>query len=161
MGMGQWWPEVSACCGLLRPHIHIYPSIDANMLKVDPSEKRSKQRIHLRLTSLMADLFIYLLKLVGAFSTTILGPSTNVLDILSISRSGTTKWQRWGAPFILALRGAVEQYLQVEDLLTRDDEYLMAYKDSYVYECNMIAVAVSSRFLYFSHSQDPGFILTN
>jgi hypothetical protein len=109
----------------------------------------------------MADLFIYLLKLVGAFSTTILGPSTNVLDILSISRAGTTKWQRWGAPFILALRGAVEQYLQVEDLLTRDDEYLMAYKDSYVCECNMIAVAVSSRFLYFSHSQDPGFVLTN
>jgi hypothetical protein len=97
----------------------------------------------------MADLFIYLLKLVGAFSTTILGPSTNVLDILSISRSGTTKWQRWGAPFILALRGAVEQYLQVEDLLTRDDEYLMAYKDSYVYECNMIAVAVSSTVSLF------------
>jgi hypothetical protein len=96
----------------------------------------------------MAKMFIYLLKVAGAFSTTILGPSTNVSDILSISRSGTTKWQRWGAPFILALRGAVEQYLQIEDLLTRDDEYLMAYKDSYVYECNMIAVAVSSQLLY-------------
>jgi len=105
----------------------------------------------------MADIFIYLLKLAGAFSTTILGPSTNVSDILSISRSGTTKWQRWGAPFILAFRGAVEQYLQIEDLLTRDDEYLMAYKDSYVYECNMIAVAVSSPVALFSHSQDPGF----
>jgi len=96
----------------------------------------------------MANMFIYLLKVAGAFSTTILGPSTNVSDILSISRSGTTKWQRWGVPFILALRGAVEQYLQIEDLLTRDDEYLMAYKDSYVYECNMIAVAVSSQLLY-------------
>jgi hypothetical protein len=92
----------------------------------------------------MADMLVYLLKLAGAFCTTILGPSTNVSDILSISRSGTTTWQKMGAPFILALRGAVEQYLQIEDLLTRDDEYLMAYKEAYVCECNMVAVAVSS-----------------
>jgi hypothetical protein len=96
----------------------------------------------------MADIFGYLLRVAGAFCTTILGPSTDLVDILTISRSGTTKWQRWGAPFILALRGAVEQYLQIEDLLTRGDEYLIAYKDSYVWECKMIAVAVSSQLLY-------------
>jgi hypothetical protein len=125
-------------------------SINANILKVDLGTKE-------RAVSLMADMFIYLLKVAGAFSTTILGPSTNVSDIMSISRSGTTKWQRWGAPFVLALRGAVEQYLQIEDLLTRDDEYLMAYKDSYVHECNMIAVAVSSQLLYSPTAKTPGF----
>jgi hypothetical protein len=42
----------------------------------------------------------------------------------------------------------VEQYLQIEDLLTGDDEFLMAYKDSYVHECNMVAVAVSASLPY-------------
>jgi hypothetical protein len=121
-------------------------SVNAN-LKVDLETKERAKRLLRQLVS-MADMLIYLLQVAGAFCTTILGPSTNVVDILGISRSGTTKWQRWGAPFILALRGAVEQYLQIEDLLTRGDEYLIAYKDSYVYECNMIAVAVSSPLLY-------------
>jgi hypothetical protein len=96
----------------------------------------------------MADIFVYFLKVAGAFSSTILGPSTNFSDILRISRSGTTSWQRRGAPIVLALRGVVEQYLQIEDLLTRDDEHLMAYKDSYVHECNMVAVAVSASLPY-------------
>lgn len=95
----------------------------------------------------MADVFIYTLKVAGAVCSTILGPSMNFPDILRISKSGTTRWQRLGAPIILALRGAVEHYLQVEDLLARDDEYLMAYKESYIYECNMIAVAVSAPVL--------------
>jgi len=95
----------------------------------------------------MADILVYFLKVVGAFSSTIFGPSTNISDILLISRSGSTPWQRHGAPYLLALRGAVEQYLQIQDLLTRDDEYLMAYKESYVQECNMVAVAVSGTVL--------------
>lgn len=95
----------------------------------------------------MAEILFYLLKVTGAFSTTIFGPSTNLSDILRISRSGKTRWQRHGAPGVLALRGAVEHYLQIEDLLTRDDGYLMAYKESYVQECNMIAVAVSASVL--------------
>jgi hypothetical protein len=108
----------------------------------------------------MADVFFYLLKVAGAFSTTILGPSTNFSDILRISRSGTTRWQRHGAPVVLALRGAVEQYLQIEDLLNRDDGYLMAYKESYVQECNMVAVAVSAPALYCLAPNNFGFGLS-
>jgi hypothetical protein len=74
----------------------------------------------------MVNILVYLLKVGGAFLSIILGPSTKISDILRISRSGTTPWQRHGAPLVLALRGAVEQYLQIEDLLARDDGYLMA-----------------------------------
>lgn len=100
---------------------------------------------------LMANIFLYVLKVAGAFASTIFGPSTNFVDIMRISRRGTAPWQKYGAPAVLALRGAVEQYLQIEDLLTRDDGYLMAYKDSYVQECNMIAVAVRGAVVGGSH----------
>ena len=53
-----------------------------------------------------------------------------------------TPRQRHGAPVVLVIWGAVDQYSQFEDLLTCDDEYLMPYKDSHVRECDMVAVAV-------------------
>lgn len=87
--------------------------------------------------------FVYLLKILAAWLAVITGISANIEDIYALHKKGTNTWQRYGAVFILVLRGAVEAYYQVEHTLESDDQNLRYYQESLLQECNMIAVAVS------------------
>ena len=85
----------------------------------------------------------YVWKVVAAWIAVILGISTNSEDILTLHRSGTTTWERYGRIFILVLRGCLESYYQIEHILQGDGDILLTYQQTAILDCNMIAVAVS------------------
>ena len=83
-----------------------------------------------------------MVKVTATFLATIVGISGSPEDILALHKRGRNGWERFGAPALLALRGAVEHYMQVDYLLGASNEDLIGYKEAYLMECNMIAVAV-------------------
>ena len=70
------------------------------------------------------DSLVYLLKVAAAWLAVITGISANTEDIYALHQKGTNTWQRYGAVFVLVLRGAVEAYYQVEHTLDSDDQNL-------------------------------------
>lgn len=89
------------------------------------------------------DVVTYSWKVAAAWLSVVVGVSTNSEDIIALSRRGKTKWQRYGAPAILVLRGALESYYQIEHVLEGDDVSMSSYQESLLMECNMVSVAAA------------------
>ncbi len=97
-----------------------------------------------------------MIKVTATFLATVIGISGSPEDIITLHKRGRNGWERYGAPALLALRGSVEHYMQVDYLLGAGNEDLIGYKEAYLMECNMIAVAVRLPYPAF-----PDLILTN
>lgn len=82
------------------------------------------------------DALTYAWKVAAAWLSVIIGVSTNSEDIIALSRRGKTTWQRYGAPAILVLRGALESYYQIEHVLESDDDSMSSYQESLIMECS-------------------------
>lgn len=85
----------------------------------------------------------YAWKVTAAWLGVIVGISANTEDIFALSRRGRGTWQRYGTPFVLVLRGALEAYYQIEHVLESGSESLSSYQESLIMECNMISVAAA------------------
>lgn len=85
----------------------------------------------------------YAWKVAAAWLGVIIGISANTEDIYALSRRGRSAWQRYGVPFVLVLRGALESYYQIEHVLESNSESLNSYQESLLMECNMISVAAA------------------
>jgi len=85
----------------------------------------------------------YAWKVAAAWLGVIIGISTNTEDISALSRRGRGAWQRYGIPFVLVARGALESYYQIEHVLETSSESLNSYQESLIMECNMISVAAA------------------
>ena len=84
----------------------------------------------------------YLNKITLTFLGTLVGISGSAEHIKRLSNRGENAWERYGAPVLLCIRGSMEHYMQVDYLLGSDGADLMKYREAYLTECNMVAVAV-------------------